>query len=318
MSDEGSGRGIDELAGRAVAALISGSFAEAFRKYSSAFDGGGKSRVSVPSVAADAAPEEKRKALREALVALAGADGDSALGDRDIDGFAKFFENLYGTGEKSQFRHMYSEICEVMYGFLNDGGELDEEPPPKALLLANNIVIIEKALEGSPDGDQARKSVGKLSDHVNLELTRMKYMAKQNRTASEAVRKLEETSSDYRKAIDEFEPKMRNELRGLQRDNIAILGLFSAIVLAFNAGIALTTSAIGPVATSEALVIAFITSTVGLVLFDTMFALMTFVHKIVRDRAGRWSIMSRTTFVFANVVIAAVTIAFAVASYIVR
>lgn len=318
MSDESLLQGIDELAGRAVAALINESFIEAFKEYSSAFDGGEKSRVTVPSVAMDAAPEEKRKALREALVALAGADGERALGDRDIEGFARFFKSLYGTDEKSQFRHMYSEICEVMYGFLNDSGELDEEPPPKALLLANNIVIIEKALEGSPDGDQARKSVGKLSDHVNLELTRMKYMAKQNRAASEAVRKLEETSSDYRKAIDEFEPKMKGELRGLQRDNITILGLFSAIVLAFNAGIALTTSAVKPVATSEALVIAFITSTVGLVLFNTMFALMTFVHKIVRDRAGRWSIMSRKTFIFVNVVIVMATIAFAVASYIVR
>lgn len=98
---------------------------------------------------------------------------------------------------------------------------------------------------------------------------------------------LEETNSEYQGAVDEFDSKTCDELRSLQRDNIVILGLLSAIVFAFNAGIALTASVIEQVSTSDAIVMAFIVLTVGLVLYKLIFDLLTFMHKIVRRGAGR-------------------------------
>lgn len=282
MGDDSETTGPGGFAGASGAGLAASDFIDAFRRLSSAVVGGaGKARVPVPSIRGGADPEDRRAALKSALETLADTNGDRALGERDIMRFARFFRDLYGTGEEPLFRHMYSEVCDVMYGFLNDEDALDEQPPAEAVMLANNIVIVEKAMEGLEDGDRARKSVGKLSDHVNLELTRMRYMAKQNMAASKAVAKLEETSSEYRRAVDELEPKMKAELSGLQRDSVAILGIFAAVVITFMSATTFSSGILQGMADVSAHRLASTILSLGFFSFNMVCALFYFIGRVV-------------------------------------
>lgn len=93
-----------------------------------------------PDVDIEDGEYEKNQALRQALLALSKIEPQNALDNDEIYDYAGFFGRLYGgTGE---FRHMYSKVCSVMYGFFDEDGKSDEGAPYRAINLANNMDII--------------------------------------------------------------------------------------------------------------------------------------------------------------------------------
>lgn len=131
-----------------------------------------------PALESGAKPDVRNNAFRSALETLSTPDDKGALDDEGIESFVRFFETLYGD---SKFRHMYSEVCEVMFSYLGTGNDPDEESPAQALSLANNIEIIAGAFRCQAADSVAAKGVAKLKDHIQLEQTRIKYMIKQNK-----------------------------------------------------------------------------------------------------------------------------------------
>lgn len=91
-----------------------------------------------------------------------------------------------------------------------------------------------------------------------------------------------------------------NQIDRMQREYIAILGIFAAVVIAMNGSIVFTSSSINAIAGQNILYLAFIISIVGAFLFNALFALFTFVYRMVRQNGTTWGILSKETFTKIN------------------
>ncbi len=230
------------------------------------------------------------EALIQALIALSSLNAESALDGSEINEFVEFFTELYG-GEK-HYRHMYSDICHVMYEFLeSDPTKLDDGVPYQARSLANNIGLIYREINGREDiDDQVKRSVYKLYDHIELENTRMKYMAMQNRAQADGVRRLHGEVDTVEKRAEEIKTSLEKDFTDvqdrLQRNYITILGIFAAIVIAFATGSAFSGSVLQSMETVGIYRLSFVMLTIGLFLFDLVATLYLFICRVSKFGEG--------------------------------
>ena len=264
-----------------------------------------KSRIDIPEITDNDGNEERRRAFRKALEELSGLDRGEYLSDSDINGMAMFFESLYGGSPK--YRHSYADICDVIFGFTEQEDELDEGVPYQVNNLANNVNLVYSKMDHTTT--QA-ESVQKLCDHIELERTRLRHFVEQRNLIKEYDRKrveLEEKSVELERAAERDRArnaeKAREDREELERDFaervgamrmefIAILGVFAAIVLAFNGAVGFSTSSIQALGTESGMrALVFIAALVGFVLVNAISVLMVFLWKMAfgkRVVLGTW------------------------------
>lgn len=242
-------------------------------------------QLSAPSISANADNAEKTAAFKEALSILSKPDSEGSLDEEGINSFIEFFTQLYGGG--TGFRHLYSDVCNVMYGFLETKENLDEGIPPQSLALANNMEIISREISRRKDLSDIAKSVRKIHDHVELERTRLEYMFKQNEwqrktliTAKEASEKADKATQKFNYMVEESERNNRAMLEDSKRDYITILGIFAAIVIAFTAGSTFSASVLQNIDKASIYRICLMVTLIGLFLFNTISILLTFITNI--------------------------------------
>lgn len=239
-----------------------------------------KNEIAIPDLPSDATASDKRAALKTVLESIAEIDPSSAIDDDDAEKLADFFEALYEPVNGVPFRHMYSEVCETMYRFLSDEGEKsDDGVPYKAVQLANSAGIVVRVLEGRDPEGKACKGARKLLDHINLELTRMRYMAKQNKALDAAIEKTEELSNEYGSRIEEIGNETEETLKGIQKQYITILGIFAAIILAFTSGATFSSSVLENIDNASIYRISFVVALVGLFMFFMITSLFMFINR---------------------------------------
>lgn len=236
-----------------------------------------------PMLGLDAEPSAKNEAFCEALRVLSTPDDEGALDEKGIDSFVRFFTALYDSG----YRHMYSDICEVMFSYLGSGDDPDEESPTQSLSLANNIEIIAGAFERQVPDSLVTQSVIKLKDHIQLEQTRIKYMVKQNKwqrtsyeKATRTQQAAEATVDELKKKLEEATKQSKETLDAAKRDYVTILGIFASIVIAFTAGSAYTSSVLANINAIGVYRLVFLVLLIGLVLFNLLSLLLFFVSKV--------------------------------------
>ena len=81
----------------------------------------------------------------------------------------------------------------------------------------------------------------------------------------------------------------REKIEHSQKEYIAILGIFSAVVLAFTAGLVFSTSVLENVHQGSIYRIALICSLIGLVIINILFVMFRYVERIVHRRGERVS-----------------------------
>lgn len=249
-----------------------------------------KPPLKVPPINAGSDDAEKRKALRDMLESLASTDDAAVLSQDDIRRASNFFVKLYGGSEP--YRHRYADICDLVFNALGQSpGDLDEGVPYSVNCLAENIRIIHDNLTKHGFCDQA-KSVLKLADHIDLEKTRLSHDIEQQqamRTFKAAIAevKAERDEADQKRA--ELEREFDERLDKTRMEYIAILGVFAAVVLAFNGGI-------------RAIVL--LAALVGFVLINTVCILLVFIWKMSFNHRnvelGKWP---RNCLIAADVVL---------------
>lgn len=251
-----------------------------------------KHPIDIPSIDAAATEQDRRNALKSVLVSIAETEPLKALDDGDVAKLVSFFDNLYVSSGDSQFRHMYSEVCEIMYGFLSDGtGELVEGVPDKAVQLANSLGIIAAETERRGPASNSCKGVRKLLDHVNLELTRIRYITEQNKTVMQTIKENRESAEEYEnklclleeersKQAAELNDKVEQRLSDMQKNYISILGIFASIVVAFTSGAAFSSSVLQNIDKSSAYRLSFMVLVIGMFMFLMVTALFVFLNRI--------------------------------------
>ena len=252
-----------------------------------------KNPLIFPEVNKSTSDQDRRAALKETLETLSSLRPDDALDKLSIDSVIKFFIALYCDYNNKHYHHMYSDVCEVMYGFFASGMELDNGVPPGAKELANNLEIIEISMRADKNcPETAKLCVAKLHDHVELENTRMQYLAKQNSINADKANELNGQ-------LKNVEEKMNNTQEKLQRNYVTILGIFAAIVFTFAAGTSFTSSVLETMASVSIYRLILMVALLAFVLFNSIYALFLFicrVSKLMKANIFRRLYVSPTLF----------------------
>lgn len=270
-----------------------------------------KNPLIVPSIGLNSDDAEKRRALREMLENLSSSKRADMLSDDDIKRASDFFSILYG-GEGG-YRHKYADICDLVFNaFDASGDELDNGIPYSVNCLADNINTIHEHMVESGRDEQA-KSVYKLADHIDLEKTRLRHYIEQQNT----LKAIRTERDEAEKKRTELEEEFDERLDKTRMEYIAILGVFSAVVLAFNGGVSFSTASITALGTAGGIrSLIFIVALVGLVLIDAISILLVFLwkmsfnHRVVE--LGKWP---RNCLIAANVVLVVIMLSTSVVGH---
>lgn len=95
---------------------------------------------------------------------------------------------------------------------------------------------------------------------------------------------IENTTSEATKRLQgNFNSQLEETTKKYNESSIAVLGIFSAVVLTFNAALTFTSSVMESISSASIYRIAFISLIIGLVLFNVLFGLFTFILNIVKN-----------------------------------
>lgn len=228
--------------------------------------------------------ESQRKTFRSLLLDLANPD---RLDDPCVrSNIYRRLESLYYSPDREhEFRHFYSDIFMVVASVKENLGQDSMD------ILSHNLEQIRKgyhAMNRDENGAliDIERNINKLYDHVCLEIARISYSDAEDRKLSQ-----ESSIKDIRGQVEQLKTETQEMTRRIEETNahskdvqkeyIAILGIFAAVVLAFTGGIAFTTSVLQNIHMVSVYRIVLITSLIGLVLTNVMYGLFHYIDRIV-------------------------------------
>ena len=162
-------------------------------------------------------------------------------------------------------RILYSELSNYVY----------QIPPEMAGTFTTNLESLMKyALDSKNEiTKDIQDTVIRLWDHCNLALHQIDN--------SKCI--LERGVSQTKNSLYD---ELYKEFKGIEKEYIAILGIFASIVIAFVAGITFSTSVLQNLHTSSVYRIVLVTLLIGLVLVNALYGLFYYVNKIVSRNSG--------------------------------
>jgi hypothetical protein len=173
-------------------------------------------------------------------------------------------EDLINYYDKNK-RHHYSAISYFILYILHDQ---DEE------YLLNNLLMLKQYFERNGKNEYVEK-IEKVYDHVQLETTRKKYNEEQSR-------KIQEYTDTSKKELENLFNEQKERLNSLYGDIITVLGIFSAIIIAFFGGINLLGSALNNIKNVSIYRLSFIILLIGLITFNIIFMLLYVISKLLK------------------------------------
>ena len=112
-----------------------------------------------------------------------------------------------------------------------------------------------------------RKVIIKLYDHFQL-----------------AIQQIENIQEILSNGITDTKQNLINDIKGIEKEYIAILGIFASIVLTFVGGITFSSSVLQHMHLSSVYRISMVILLIGLVLINVIYALFNFISKIIKNR----------------------------------
>lgn len=276
-------------------------------------DGLNPPELPIPSINRFLTATERQEALEEFIKNVMSLDSlDLKLDGGTSRRLSRFFSSLYLDADgNAVFRHQYAGISKILYSEM-EAAEPDGLLVEKPRALSNLEIGLDQVMEavrslraltrrrkwqranGTPSSegpdriegelkrlDNVLKSLGKLYDHIALETTRIEYIVKQNRASEEARLSLDRAIAERKEELDGFDRKLTETQEKVSRDNIGVLGVFAAIVLAFNGGISFSTSSLQAIGAGSGVIPVLLTvDIVGFVLLNAIGLLLHFVWKM--------------------------------------
>lgn len=163
--------------------------------------------------------------------------------------------NSYLTESNRLDRMLYAEISNYIFGLASDDRGIFLTNAEKLFLYAideNNKVQVD-----------SRKIVIKIYDHVQL-----------------ATHQIENANNIFNNSIVDAKSKLHDEIKGIEREYITILGIFASIVLAFVGGITFTTSVLQNIDKASIFRLILTVDVIGAVLINVIYLLISFILRI--------------------------------------
>lgn len=193
----------------------------------------------------------------------------------------------YYTNNK---RHKYSEVS----AYLMETDDIE--------YLLENLRQIQSRLGEYPEDEQISMKVFKLIDHITLELNRIKYNSKNfsemnlqtmNAALLNAAKAVDNAMLELRKEqshkinleVEEFREEtkdLKNKVEDSYSQFVSILGIFSAVVVVFFGGMTAFGELFANMHNIGRFKLAFITSLVGLIVFNLVFMFLYVLAKLLK------------------------------------
>lgn len=232
----------------------------------------------------------QRDEFRAILFALAESP-ERLKENADRIAIYKRLESLYAPAAGEPFRHFYSDIFAVLT-MIKQG-----DRPGSIDILGQNLAEIRKGYrvrntQQNGEPIDISDNIRKLYDHVSLDIARMRYSEAADRVVSQEasiedlrsqITLLTEQNAALKSQIDE----QLVEVKGVQKEYIAILGIFASVVLAFTGGIAFSTSVFQNLHLSNIYRIVLVALILGVVLVNALYGLFYYIDRLVHGREDR-------------------------------
>lgn len=231
-----------------------------------------------------------------------------------------FYQRLERLYLDKDFHYYSSDIFIVLNNLQRDAskGSID--------VLGQNIELIRQGYQKkntTSDGElkDIEENIRKLYDDLNLEISRIlsdeanawKYSLKDNIVQlSQKIEESKNTLENTEQKLGEMEQKVKEteekqieiagRIESSQKEYIAILGIFAAIVLAFTGGITFSTSVLQNMHQASIYRVLLVVVLIGFVLVNTLFILFKFIHRMTRVTAEN-SIGVKFPIIFNTVVV---------------
>lgn len=239
---------------------------------------------------------EKEEYERRTCLLLEFLKNLAATGFKTPEDAIKELQQVYTFDDrgKNEYRHEYSQLMQLI-SEINKSSDMSEDA-----LLANlggiyDYLVIESRNQEKPlEYLLLAESIFKLKDHINLEISRMNIIEKEHSRMKDQEAKIEQLQNstikiekDTKTAEDKQEIIM-NKINKQQIDSIAILSLFSAVVLAFMGGISFSGSVLESMQNTNIYKLALITLVLGVILIGVFYIAFSFIVYLHNDSEQRF------------------------------
>lgn len=163
--------------------------------------------------------------------------------------------NAYVESSDKLERILYSEISNYIYS-------LEME---KRGIFATNVekLLLYSLDEKNAVGADTKKMIVKIYDHFQL-----------------AISQIENANNIFAASIEDAKVKLQQQVKGVEREYISILGIFASIVLAFVGGITFSTSVLQSISAASIYRLLLTTDFLAFVLINTIYILVKFIFTI--------------------------------------
>lgn len=203
----------------------------------------------------------------------------------ELNAKAKVLDQVYSSG----YRHGYAGILDVIRDIDERQSKTsedividDEQEMDNLVILTTNLDNLKEHIRNSRAyGENTFNGVVRLSDHVRLEIHRLRDIQDQDYQKQEMMKTIQNLFSKSEELTDEIEIAQKNSEK-IQMHMVAILGIFAAIVMAFSGGMNILSGAISISGDSDLCNVVFTVLLCGVILFNVFAFLMGSILYIIR------------------------------------
>lgn len=192
---------------------------------------------------------------------------DDDITRTELESYYQRFSKIYNN----KFRHWYSLLSDY----------LGKKTPDVYSTLSNGLRLVgDYGKKAHPRSDEVNTGIDKLLDHVDLESLRIDRM-QAVRCFTDETKNLYTETVQYSKAAQEKAAEVQKNLEHYHEQSISILGIFSAVALAFMGGLSFSSGVLENFANVSMFRLIVTIVLLGFVVFNTIYILLCFIRQIV-------------------------------------
>ena len=210
----------------------------------------------------------------EKLIEILQEISNDYLQEEEIEEYKKRLKAIYSS---ENFRHKYSQITSYLLTIKK------ENKNETFGFISHNISKIYNEIN---EDSTLKQQILKLSDHINLEILRIKDINTFKKEFQQAEKNLKKTKTkiknmecEAKETIKEIS-NLNDEVKSSRKEYITILGIFASIILAFVAGLTFTNSVLSNINNGSIYRLLFITSLIGFFITNMLHHLYKFIKNI--------------------------------------
>lgn len=204
----------------------------------------------------------------------------------DFDDYIELLQHIYDDG----FRHSYSDITATLIRLDSNDNEAIDKITCNLYTLLDQISEEERNTE-----DFTFKSISKLHDHIALEQIRLREVYRESKEIVKEAKKQSDAATETLTTAK----KLSKESAAIKMEVITILGIFSAILLAFVGGMTFSTSVLANLHLVSIYRLVMAILLIGVVLINVLYGLYYFIYYLVKQSREK----TLKPLIIANVII---------------